>query len=279
MSAARTSARSPVTFRRWLFALLLAACGTALAQTPSPHAIDIPRWFATTFLDFREDVGEAAHEGKRLLVYFGQDGCPYCTKLMTVNFSQQAIVDKTRRHFVATAINIFGDREVTWTDGKTMSEKELTALLKVRWTPTLVFFDEKGAIALQVSGYQSPEEFNRVLDPFALDNARGLKDQVLAGDKPKVRASGQRMVVRWGRWRIKIHNIRDDHGSDAQPRSKLEGLDRVNYHVAYGRQVWREGRGKIITHAVIHEALALPVEVMVMRDDRVACFRNEFGER
>jgi thioredoxin-related protein len=37
----------------------------------------------------------------------------------------------------------------------------------VRWTPTLVFFDEKGAIALQVSGYQSPEEFNRVLDRAA----------------------------------------------------------------------------------------------------------------
>ena len=60
------------------FALLLSsACGAALAQTPSPHAIDIPRWFATTFLDFREDVGEAAREGKRLLVYFGQYVCPY----------------------------------------------------------------------------------------------------------------------------------------------------------------------------------------------------------
>ena len=101
----RSPARPPVPFRRWLLMLLLAACGAAFAQTPSPHAIDIPRWFATTFLDFREDVDEAARDGKRLLVYFGQDGCPYCTKLMTVNFSQQPIVDKTRRHFVATAIS------------------------------------------------------------------------------------------------------------------------------------------------------------------------------
>ena len=43
---------------------------------PSPYAIDIPPWFASTFLDFREDVADAAREGKRLLVYFGQDGCP-----------------------------------------------------------------------------------------------------------------------------------------------------------------------------------------------------------
>ena len=76
--------------------------GAAFAQMPSPHAIDIPSWFATTFLDFREDVDDAAREGKRLLVYFGQDGCPYCAKLMATNFAQRSIVDKTREHFVAS---------------------------------------------------------------------------------------------------------------------------------------------------------------------------------
>ena len=51
----------------------------SLAQLVSPHAIDIPNWFTETFLDFREDVRDATKENKRLLVYFGQDGCPYCT--------------------------------------------------------------------------------------------------------------------------------------------------------------------------------------------------------
>jgi thioredoxin-related protein len=98
---------------------------------PSPHAIDIPRWFEETFLDFREDVREAAAKGKRLMVYFGQDGCPYCGRLMQVNFTQKDLVDKTRRHFVAIAINIWGDREVTWTDGRVQTEKKLAATLKV----------------------------------------------------------------------------------------------------------------------------------------------------
>ena len=62
--------------------LLLAGAGAAPAQNASPHAIDIPSWFAETFLDFREDVADAARENKRLLVYFGQDGCPYCKLLM-----------------------------------------------------------------------------------------------------------------------------------------------------------------------------------------------------
>ena len=150
---------------RWLPAWLLAfAAGMALAQQPSPYAIDIPRWFATTFLDFREDVADAARAGKRLFVYFGQDGCPYCTKLMTVNFSQQAIVEKTRRHFVATALNIWVDRDVTWIDGRTMREKDLARVLNVQFTPTLLFFDERGNVIVRLDGYYPPSQFDAVLD-------------------------------------------------------------------------------------------------------------------
>ena len=142
--------RIPKTLAAWTRALLLALCAVAgppaFAQPapaqPSPHAIDIPRWFTESFLDFREDVADAARAGKRLLVYIGQDGCPYCRKLMSVNFSQQIVVDKTRQHFVATALNLWGDRETTWLDGRSRSEKELARFLDVQFTPTLLFFDE-----------------------------------------------------------------------------------------------------------------------------------------
>ena len=97
---------------------LALAPGSAAAQDPSPRAIDIPPWFAETFLDFRDDVRDAAKDGKRVMIYFGQDGCPYCARLMTVNFSQQRIVEKTRKHFVAIELNLWGDREVTWIDGR-----------------------------------------------------------------------------------------------------------------------------------------------------------------
>jgi len=134
---------------------------------PSPHAIDIPPWFKETFLDFREDVREAAAAGKRLMVYFGQDGCPYCRELMRVNFSQKELADKTRRHFNAVAINIWGDREVTWMDGKVMTEKAFAAFLKVQFTPTLLFFDEKGRVALRVNGYYPPHQLHAALDYVA----------------------------------------------------------------------------------------------------------------
>jgi thioredoxin-related protein len=101
------------------------------------------------------------------LVYFGQDGCPYCRELMRVNFSQKDIADKTRKHFSAVAINLWGDREVTWTDGKMMSEKALAARLRVQFTPTLLFFDEKGAIALRLNGFYPPHQFRAAIDYVA----------------------------------------------------------------------------------------------------------------
>lgn len=144
--------------------LFVGAASGVGAQEPSPYAIDIPPWFTETFLDFREDIADAAKDGRRLMVYFGQDGCPYCRQLMVTNFSQRRIVDKTRRHFVAIAFNIWGDRETTWLDGRTISEKALARALDVQFTPTLLFFDEKGNIAARLNGYYPPHEFEAVLD-------------------------------------------------------------------------------------------------------------------
>jgi thioredoxin-related protein len=142
---------------RLLLALLLAVALPARSQ-------EAPEWFAETFLDLREDVAEAAKDGKRLMAYFWLEGCPYCRRLVSITFQDPGIVARIRSGFVAVAINVRGDREVVWTDGAAMTEKQLAATLKVRSTPTLIFFDEKGGIALRVSGYHDPGQFGAVLD-------------------------------------------------------------------------------------------------------------------
>ncbi len=156
---------------RVAFAALLVAISqfvvAAEAFNPSPNAIEIPAWFQETFLDFREDVREATKQGKRLMIYFGQDGCPYCRQLMRVNFSQKDIVDRTRGSFVAVAVNVWGDRETRWTDGKTQSEKALAARLGIQFTPTLLFLNEKGSVALRVNGYYPPHQLRAALDYVA----------------------------------------------------------------------------------------------------------------
>ena len=53
-----------------LFCLFLLP-GPASAAAAGPVAL--PPWFTETFLDFRQDVGQAAREGKRLMILFEQN--------------------------------------------------------------------------------------------------------------------------------------------------------------------------------------------------------------
>ncbi|MEY2689432.1 MAG: hypothetical protein RL375_3631, partial [Pseudomonadota bacterium] len=156
---------------RCFVALVLLTAALAVppagAQQPSPHAIEIPAWFTEGFLDFREEAAAAAAQGKQLLVYVGQDGCPYCRELMVNNFARQDIVDKTRANFVAIALNLWGDRETTWVDGRIMTEKQLAKALKVQFTPTVLFIAADGRIVTRLNGYQPPKRFAAVLDYVA----------------------------------------------------------------------------------------------------------------
>lgn len=161
-----------------LFAAALLASLPAQAQQPSPYAIDIPSWFVGSFLDFPEEVAEAARADKRVLLYFGQDGCPYCKKLMEVNFRQPDIVKLTRARFAPIAINIWGDLEVTWIDGRKMPEKEFARALNVQFTPTLLVLDEHGVVIARMNGYYPPRRFKAALDFGAqhLEHQTSLSD-------------------------------------------------------------------------------------------------------
>jgi thioredoxin-related protein len=156
-----------VKLRVWLLVLGLFLPAWLRAADPVPHAVDIPPWFAETFLDFRDDLKEAARADRRVMIYFGQDGCPYCRELMQTNFTQKAIVDKMRRHLMPVALNIWGDREVTWVDGSRTTEKELAKRLKVQFTPTLLFLDEKGEVVVRLNGYVPPHRLSAALDYVA----------------------------------------------------------------------------------------------------------------
>ena len=153
-----------------IWALLgLAGTGAAAdkAELRGVGQFEIPSWFKNSFLDLHEDVTEAAAGGKRLLVYFGQEGCPYCAQLFNTNFSQAHIVGYTRKHFDALAFDIWGNREVTDFSGNRMPEKELAAKLKVRFTPTILFFNEKGETVLRINGYYPPHQFMAALQYVA----------------------------------------------------------------------------------------------------------------
>lgn len=130
----------------------------------NPGYHDKPSWFKESFLDLREDVQEATENKKRVLLYFYQDGCPYCAKLLQDNLGQKKLADKTRKYFDVIAINMWGDKEVTDLKGKLTTEKKFTEQVRVMYTPTLVFLTEKGKVALRVNGYYAPNKYETALD-------------------------------------------------------------------------------------------------------------------
>lgn len=134
------------------------------ADLVNPGYHEKPSWFKESFLDLREDVQEASDNKKRVLIYFYQDGCPYCAKLLQDNLGQKKLADKTRKHFDVIAINMWGDKEVTDLQGNVTTEKKWSEQMKVMYTPTLLFLTEKGKVALRVNGYYAPNKFETALD-------------------------------------------------------------------------------------------------------------------
>ncbi len=130
----------------------------------NPGYEEKPDWFKNSFLDIREDVEEATTAGKRVMLYFYQDGCPYCAKLLQDNFSQQSIVEKSRKYLDVIAVNMWGDREVTSLDGQAMTEKEFAAGLRVMFTPTILMLNEQGKVVLRINGYYHPGKFEAAVD-------------------------------------------------------------------------------------------------------------------
>ncbi|MDX2288522.1 MAG: thioredoxin family protein [Hyphomicrobiaceae bacterium] len=149
--------------RRLGLALVLAAhllplawAGASAQSLPPPQGPDTPRaepikgddglyhqpWFVSSFLDLREDFADARKAGKRLAVVFEQRGCVYCTKMHTDVLSKRYINDYVRANFAIVQLDMWGAREVTDFDGKTMPEKDLAERWAVMFTPTIVFLKD-----------------------------------------------------------------------------------------------------------------------------------------
>ena len=134
--------------------------GALLGARPTEY----PEWFKQSFLDIGEDVGEAGEAGRRVIVFFHQDGCPYCNALIEEAFSRKDVEDDVKAHFDVIAMNMWGDREVLSLEGRTFTEKTFSAALKVQFTPTLVFLGDRGEPVLRLNGYLPAPELRTAID-------------------------------------------------------------------------------------------------------------------
>jgi thioredoxin-related protein len=141
--------------------------GQLNADMTNPGAAEYPSWFKNSFLDFRDDVKDATAHNKRLVLFFYQDGCPYCKKLLEVNLAQKNIADTLRTRFDVITVNLWGDRDITDVDGAHLIEKKFAEKMRVMYTPTILFFDEQAKVVLRVNGYYEPHKFLAALNYVA----------------------------------------------------------------------------------------------------------------
>jgi len=165
--------------------------------------LHVQPWFENTFLDLREDIAEAKAQGKSLVIFFEQRGCPYCGEMHKVNLSKPEIADYIRKNFYAIQLNLYGSRKVTDFDGKEMEERKLAERWRVNFTPTLVFFpaDPEEVLgkpgsdneAWRLLGYWKPFHF---LNTFVYVKTGGYKEEPnfqhwLSEYREKLRAEGK----------------------------------------------------------------------------------------
>ena len=125
----------------------------------NPGHLPHPDWFKQSFLDLGEDIDEAAADGRLVLLYFYQDGCPYCRLFIQNDLGQRDIADYARRHFDVIAINLFGALEVTDLDGEALPEAAFARKAGVMFTPTILAYGPDREEVFRMNGYYPPQRF------------------------------------------------------------------------------------------------------------------------
>ncbi len=163
-----------------LFYILLLFSFTALAATPGePKNVDsdlifedtqleeeltYPDWFKLSLGDLNDDLKEAKKAGKKgIITYFGQKRCAYCAQFFKTSLSDTDIVNYLQKHYDIVAFDIWGIDDVTDTDGKQYTERELALRYKANFTPSLVFYDSEGTPVFRLRGFYPPYKFRAAL--------------------------------------------------------------------------------------------------------------------
>ncbi len=153
-------------FILFLFHLFIYSLG--YASTPgkvtggkaSPH----PDWFKESFLEIASDATEANDAGKHLILFMDLNNCPYCYKMLEESFAHAPYTQFIKDNFDVIAINIRGDRDVEFNETISVTEKELAKILKVSYTPTILFLNKENRTVLRLNGYRSAQAFKYALD-------------------------------------------------------------------------------------------------------------------
>lgn len=133
-------------------------------DAPLTEKIKHPSWFKQSSGYLSDDLYNALDDGKNgLIVYFGQDHCPYCDQFIKNNLGASDIEHYVRANYDVIAINIWSTQDIVDTDEKEYTERDLSIHYKANFTPSLLFYNRNGKPVFRLRGYYPPYKFRAAL--------------------------------------------------------------------------------------------------------------------
>ncbi len=101
-------------------------------------------------------------EQKTGMVVVDSEHCVYCKKLKSVTFQDENVVDLLNKYYITVELNLDKNEPIHFKEYK-LTAQSFASGLKIRGTPTMVFFDEKNDILTLLPGYLPPDRMLPVL--------------------------------------------------------------------------------------------------------------------
>lgn len=154
--------------RQLFIAFFLLFAAPAWAETRDPGNF----FFQPKFGDLQADLQEAKKQGKKgIFLFFEMDACPFCERMKTTILNQPEVQDAFRAQFLLYPIDVNGNAEITDFQGKSTTEKDFAFALRVRATPTLLFFDLDGKLVARHTGPTKDKAEFLLLGKYVVEGA------------------------------------------------------------------------------------------------------------
>jgi thioredoxin-related protein len=139
------------------FTLLIFIPSLAAAQLSSVEPVSL-----------EEALKIAPAEDRKILVDVYAAWCPYCQRMESNVYTDEAVLEAISEHFVWVRINVESDQKVNY-HGTEMTEAEFARALDNENVPTTYFLNKEGAIVGVQPGYLAEDVFSNLLNFIGSD--------------------------------------------------------------------------------------------------------------
>jgi thioredoxin-related protein len=138
---------------------------------------DAQSFFNLNMGDLKAEAAEAKSEGKKaVMVMFEQEGCPGCRHMRTQVLNRRDVQDYYRANFANLSFDIWSSVPIRDFSNREQTEKAYAQGIRIKGTPTFVFYDLAGNEIARIFGVIETREEFLLLGRFIASGAYKTRD-------------------------------------------------------------------------------------------------------